>query len=446
MKNKDFPTVEGHWLYGCNGIAMNNPISLFLDEPRQHGDYFRANMKYQYIYITSNADIFKYILQTNQKNYKKDIAYQQLRLALGNGLLTSEGAFWKKQRKLSQPAFYKTQLEILYREMVNLTKQFLEELEHYKKEKKRVDMSQLMMGVTADIAMKTLFSSEMKSSKKEVYESMNGVQDYVMKRLRQPFRIPLMYVNGEYRNFKNRKKVFDDNIYSMIEDRRQSGEVHPDLLSMLMNSVDAETGERMSDEQLRDEVITIFAAGHETSANALSWTFYLLSQHPEVVKKLRTEVAEVLGDRTPGFNELRNLKYTKQVLDESMRLYPPAWAIGRECLADDVLLGHPIKKGTATVMSVLGLHRNPKYWKDPEAFDPERFTAERVKERPKFHYLPFGAGPRMCIGNHFAMMEMQLLLSMIIRRFDFVLDESQEVVMDALVTLRPKFGVWGVVQ
>ncbi len=215
-----------------------------------------------------------------------------------------------------------------------------------------------------------------------------------------------------------------------------------DLLTMLLEARDEDTGEGMSDRQLRDEAITIFAAGHETSANAMSWTLYLLAKHPEVMERLRLEVAEVLGDRPPTFADLRRLQYTRQVIEEGMRMYPPAWAVGREAIDADEIAGQYIPRKSIIFISIYALHHHPDLWENPEIFNPDRFSAEQSKERSRWHYLPFGAGPRMCIGNNFAMMEMQIVLAMITQKFRLKLTDDQAVEMEALITLKPRNGVW----
>jgi cytochrome P450 len=202
-----------------------------------------------------------------------------------------------------------------------------------------------------------------------------------------------------------------------------------------------DTGEAMPPNLLKDELITIFSAGHETSANALAWTLYLLAKHPDIAQKVKAEAEEVLQGRMPAFDDLRKLTYARQVIEEGMRLYPPAWGIGRYALEDDQWQDYHIEKGTVMACEIYGLHHHPDLWENPEVFDPERFSPEQVKARPSHHYLPFGAGPRMCIGNHFAMMEMQLLLPLLVRSFNFELLENQSIEMEPLITLRPKNGI-----
>ena len=237
------------------------------------------------------------------------------------------------------------------------------------------------------------------------------------------------------------QKQLDQTIYFLIEQRRKKPEGQNDLLSMLMEARDEETGEGMTDQQLRDEVATLFAAGHETSANALSWIFFLLGQNPGILQKLRVEVGSVLEGRKPALVDLAALPYVKQVIQESMRLFPPAWVIGREPLTEDQLGEYRLPKRATLVIPTWVIHRHPEFWPEPEKFDPDRFLPEKVKARDKFCYLPFGGGPRICIGINFAMMEMQLVLPMILQKYTLRLAENQRIEKEPLITLRPKNGI-----
>ena len=257
----------------------------------------------------------------------------------------------------------------------------------------------------------------------------------------QPYMIPWTFLNGRRRRFWQDLGRFDNTLQEMIGERRKMEQRPPDLLTMLLEAQDEETGEGMSDRQLRDEAITIFAAGHETSANGLAWTLYLLAQHPEMLRKVKAEVQRVLGDGLPQFEDLRNLSYTRQVVEEGMRLYPPAWAIGREAVETDEILGQTIPAKSILFLSIYALHRHPQLWTDPNRFDPDRFAPEQAKERSRWHYLPFGAGPRMCIGNNFALMEMQLLLALLVRQFNFTVAPGFTAELQPLITLKPKHGI-----
>lgn len=417
-----------------------NILPFFRSKTEELGDTFNVDLGYINFNVTSNPEIIKHVLQSNQKNYRKSLAYRYLKMGLGNGLVTSEGEYWRKQRRLSQPVFYKKNLENLFQEMGRTTEEFINELENQRGN--TIDISKEMMKVTATIVLRALFSIEEPKALDKIYHSMETMQTHIMNHVRNPIFIPYFRLNGDHRKFKKELEEMDGFVYDIMNERRTSGEKKPDLLQMLMDVEDADTGEKMTDQQLRDELITLFSAGHETSANAMAWGFYLLAQHPEVVSKIRKEVNMMLPDQQmPRFEDLRKLQYTYQVIEEVMRLYPPAWALGRRPLETEVVNGYELKKDVNILLEIFIMHRSPDLWENPNEFNPERFAPEAVKKRPKHHYLPFGAGPRMCIGNHFAMMEMQLLLATIIQRFDFELDESHKVELEPLITLRPKHGI-----
>ncbi len=419
-----------------------DPLKFVVEQSQKLGNFFTIPFYgIKNVFVTTNVEVIRQVMQSNQKNYRKSATYKQLKLALGNGLVTSEGEFWRRQRRMAQPAFYKTQLEELYKKMVGVAENFCAELSD-KTNGETINISHEMMAVTADIVLKTLFSTEKDNDKVGMSENMKFGQEYIMNRARKPYMIPLSYINGQKRKFEARMAEFDQEMFEIIDERRQVKDKPIDLLTMLLQATDSESGDGMTNRQLRDELVTIHAAGHETSSNALSWTLYLLAKHPAILAKLRTEVNTVLKNTShPSFTDLRSLTYTKQVIEEGMRLYPPAYAVGRENIEKDEVLGHTIPANSIFLLSIYGLHRDSTYYPDPEKFDPDRFAPEQVKARPSLAYMPFGAGPRMCIGNHFAMMEMQLVLVMLVQRFDFELIDNKPVVPQPLVTLSPKGGI-----
>lgn len=407
---------------------------------KDYGDTFQVDLGYLQLYVTSNPDFIKQVLQSNHRNYIKSQAYDKMKLGLGNGLVTSSGDYWRKQRRLSQPAFYKNNLENLFQDMGRTMTEFLAGLE--KRRDSEIDISKAMMEVTSMIVLRSLFNVEESNQLDNIYESMDVMQNYIIKHVQNPIFSPFYYLSSQHRQFKVSMKDMDDLIYGMMKDRRESGEKKPDLLQMLMDVEDADTGEKMTDLQLRDELITLFSAGHETSANALAWTLYSLAQHPEIVEKIRAEANSVMPNQEmPTFEQLRELTYTAQVINEGMRLFPPAWVVGRRAIEDDEFNGYKIKKDVNILCEIYLMHRSPDLWENPEEFNPDRFSAENVKKRPRHWFLPFGSGPRMCIGNHFAMMEMQLLLATIVQRFDFSVVKNHPVELDPLITLRPKYGI-----
>lgn len=418
-------------------IFAKDPLTFIRNGFENCGDTFELKL-FRDILFTRNPAFFRHVLVQNNKNYAKGKAFVELSKVLGKGLLTSEGDFWLRQRRLIQPVFHRERMLGLFKTMSELTANFLDELEEVRG-KEAVDIDQKMMAITADIALKTLFSTISNENKAAIYQQINRTQEHIITHIRKPFLKPWMAINGANRRFRGDLAYFDSMIFDIIEQRRASGETHDDLLQMLLDCTDEETGGQMNDAQVRDEVITMFAAGHETSANALNWLLLELSNQPEIVKKIREESA--IFDVVPTFEQLTRLTYTRQVVEEGLRLFPPAWAVAREALDNDEIEGYQIKKGTVVFMPMYELHRNPALWKNPLSFDPEHFSAEQVKNRHKFSYLPFGAGPRICIGQQFALMEMQLVLAALLKRFTIETDPAHDAKMFPLITLKPTNGI-----
>jgi cytochrome P450 len=418
-------------------VFANDPLLTIRKGFDASGDTFRLKL-FREILFTRDPLFFKQILVLNNKNYKKGSSSKMLNSVLGNGLVTSEGDFWLRQRRLVQPAFHRERLQELFVTMGDITANFLDHLESFRG-KKAVDIDEKMMGITADIALKTLFGNISNEDKAQLYQQISRTQKYLINRVRRPYRIPLMAVNGERRKFKTDLSYFNKLVFEFIHQRHDMVEKPNDLLQLLLDSLDEETGAQMNDQQIRDEAITMFAAGHETSATGLSWLLLELARQPEIVARIRKE-AEIF-DTVPTFDQLLKLSYTRQVIEEGMRLYPPAWTMTRESLDVDEVDGQIIPKGISVFMSIYELHRNPNIWQNPLVFDPENFSAENVKNRAKFNYLPFGAGPRLCIGQQFAMMEMQLILASLIKRFDFEIDPSHHVGIYPQIVLKSTNGI-----
>lgn len=388
------------------------------------------------IYL-ANPDYIEHVL-LNRDIYTKVQEGGMLRILLGNGLLTSEGDFWLKQRRLIQPVFHKQRLERFIQKISESTDEMLGDWE--KKNGETVDVYNEMNRVTLDIVGKTLFSVNVKSEFDKVNSALTKIMTAIRNRSRF-MRFPLWVPLPSHLRIEHNRKVLDETISEIINQRKGETGKFDDLLTMLMEVEDADTRERMTDKQLRDEVLTIFIAGHETTANSLAFTLYLLSKNAEAKKKMQQEIDAVIGTGEITFEKLHRLEYTTMVIKEAMRLYPPAWMIPREAAKDDVIGGYQIRKGDKVLASPYAMQRSPRYWSKPDAFMPERFTAENMKDMPRYAYFPFGGGARMCVGNNFAMMEMQIVLAKICALFDFVLPENFELELLPLITLRPKEGV-----
>lgn len=437
---KQVPLIPAdHWFLRNSMLILKDPLDFFVKTFAEYGDIYDVNSNFFTIYVIANPNYIQEVMVSNKKDYAKSDDYKILKYSLGNGLLTSEGDFWKKQRRIAQPAFHKESMKKLLETMIASTQATVQAWLN----KKQVELTDEMHFLTLDIVTKCLFGTTLDSDYSKIQESITIGNEFLAEKIMRPFTPPIWLPTPKTRRYKKSRKYSSDVILDIIKKRQESQSTqHQDLLSMLMNAQDEDTGEKMSAQQLKDEAITIFVAGHETTANALSWTFYLLSQHPEKLRLLQEEIDTVLQGQAPDFQQLRALQYTQMVIEEAMRLYPPAWSIGRKVAQDTVLDGYPLKKEVRLILDVYTLHRHPDYWENPNAFEPERFHPEQKKQRHKYAYIPFGAGQRMCIGNNFAMMEMKVVLVMILQQFQLQLaKEAPEVVPEPLITLRPKNGI-----
>ncbi len=437
------PGPMGTWPWGVLKQFQEEPLQTMMDMFRKYGDAirFRAALNF-YGYLFFHPDHYKQILQDNNRNYTKmpHPSLALLRPVIGNGLLTSDGEFWRRQRRLAAPAFHRKRIASFAGTMTAAANRMLENWHAPAKDGRPLDINEAMMHLTLEIVGKTLFSIDLTREADTVGEAFSVVNEEVARLSSIPFanigvKIPFL---PSTRRINKNTAVLTQVVNGIIQERRQSGLETEDLLGMLMSARDEETGEGMSDQQLHDEVMTIMLAGHETTAVALAWTFYLLSEHPTVLEELETEVDGVLNGRLPTIEDVPNLPYTTMVLEESMRLYPPAYAIARWGNEPDEVGGYDTPANAVITMSPYVTHRHADFWDDPERFDPQRFTPERKAERPRYTYLPFGGGPRLCIGNNFAMTEAILLLASIVQRYRLTLVPGTPVALEPLITLRPK--------
>jgi cytochrome P450 len=421
---------------------LRDPLGCYLKLALRHGPVVKVKVGGWRVYIISDPEGVKRVLADNVKNYPKGDAFARLKPIFGNGLLTSEGEFWKRQRKLAQPAFHRQNLSALFEDMRRSIQDLLQRWEEgFATTGSPFNVAAEMTRLTMSIVSRALLGLDVGSEADEVGRALPLVLAEGNRRLLSYFSLPNFIPTPAGIKSYRALKVLDGIVYRIIAKRRVDGALRVDLLSMLMSARDEETGEAMDEKQLRDEVMTIFLAGHETTANALSWTWYLLGSHPEVRRKLCEEIDGQLCSKDPVFEDVPKLRYTRQVFEEALRLYPPAWTFSRTVSEDDVICGYRISKGSLVVINPYLMHHHPAYWHDPERFDPERFAPERVESRHRYVYIPFGAGPRQCIGNQFAMTEAIFILAMVCRRYEMALEPGQTVKPEALLTLRPVPGV-----
>lgn len=419
-----------------------NPLQLMLDLHETYGEIVHHTLLNAPVYFFTHPDHVSHILQDNHRNYQRGRDYRRLRRLLGNGLVTNDGASWLKQRRLMQPAFHRRRIAGFGETMAQETQQMLAQWEAPASAGEPLDVSSEMMRVTLNIVSRVMFGAAVQDDAARIEPLVTMAQREVRNRLYALVDVPEWIPLPGNRRSRNARETIDKVVTRIIAARRQSDTPQEDdLLAMLLEARDPDTGEPMDDDQLRDEVRTIFLAGHETTANALTWTWYLLAQNPDAAGKLREELARVLSGRLPTVADVPQLPYTKMVVEESMRLLPPVWSISREAIADDEIGGYRIPAGGTVIMSQYITHRHGDFWDDPDDFRPERFAPELAKERHRFAYFPFGGGPRLCIGNNFAMLEAQLLLAAIAQRYELDLVPDHPVDLEPLITLRPRHGM-----
>lgn len=429
------PAPHGHPFLGNVPDLRDEPLSFLTRVAREQGDVARLRLV-QDIYLLSHPDHVKHVLQDNHLNYQKGFGYDRLEPLIGKGLLTSEGDFWKRQRRLAQPAFHRQRIAGFTDIMVRRTNAMLDGWAAMPAGT-TIDAHAEMMKLTFAIVGDALFSVDLLVEAEQTGRALKVALEVIDDRFSQYFVTPKWVPTPENHRFYRAIATLEKVVNDIIVSRRDDPGAHNDLLAMFMEIRDADTAEGMTDRQLRDEVMTMVLAGHETSANALAYTWYLLSMYPEAEARVHQEVVDVLGDRSPTMEDLSKLSYTTRVIQEALRLYPPAWLFGRRAIGEDVIGGYRIPAGTTLFLSPYVVHRDPRFWENPEAFDPDRFLPEAVAARPKLAWFPFAAGPRMCIGMSFAMMELQLAVALTVRRFRLPLQAGTRLELEPRVTLRP---------
>ncbi len=417
-----------------------HPLRTFTEAAETYGDLVHFTILGHHVYLLNHPDTIQELLVTRNKSLIKSRGLQNARRVLGQGLLTSEGEFHLRQRRMIQPVFHRQRIASYAATMVEYAARTRERWSAGT----TLDMHQEMMRLTLAIVAKTLFDEDVENEASEIGAALSVVIEGFQRQLDPWFPLLERLRVPEIKRYEAARARLDETIYRFIAERRASGNDHGDLLSMLLAAQDNEGNrERMTDRQVRDEAMTIFLAGHETTANALTWTWYLLSQNPNAEATFHAELDAVLGERLPTIDDLPRLKYTEKVLTESMRLYPPAWIVGRETIEEYPIgrTGYTAPRGATLFASQYIMHHNPRYYDEPEQFRPDRWTDEFKSGLPKFAYFPFGGGPRVCIGEPFAWMEGVLLLATIGRRWQMRLDPTQKVALLPVITLRPRHGM-----
>lgn len=425
---------------------LQNPMPIIDDTFIQFDDNtYRVNLGgMTKSIITKDPELIKYVMQKKSKNFKKSILQtEHLAEFIGKGLLTSNGEYWLQQRRLIQPGFHKKSLDSFVQIMNAEIKLYIETLKiKIDNGESEIILLKEMSRLTLRIVSKTLFSVGINDDQIDQFgQKVDLLQTAVVTNVRQPFFAWWRKINGENKKNKIIAQELYDLVTSIIKERQQSGVQHGDILDMLLGAKYEGTGEGMTEQQLLDECLVLFAAGYETTANALSWTFFLLDQHGDQRDKVLAEIDAIDIDPDNPLDSLMQLDYIRQVVSESMRLYPPAWMIDRIAIEPDEFDGINISNEEIVNCYIYGVHRDPKYWDQPNEFQPDRFEKDKLRDIKTFTYCPFGGGPRLCIGQQFAMMELQLVVYTLLKNFKFTLNESLPIVVAPSVTLRAKSGI-----
>ena len=415
---------------------FNRDMLEFVTRCRDYGDVVHTRFLWVHAFFLYHPNDIESMLVTNAKSYRKPQSFRSPffhRLA-GNGLVTSDGEFWRRQRRLVQPAFHRQRINSYGDVMVQYTQRAMATWKHGEHRDVARDMARLAL----EIVVKTLFNSDVSKDADHVGATLSELVKPFASQATLKWILDNRLPTPGHRKYFNQVAEIDRIVFRIIAERRASGYDQGDLLSMLLEAQD-EDGTQMTDKQLRDEVITLFVAGHETTALSLAWSWYLLATHPQAEQRFHRELDEVLAGRAPNVSDLPKLKYTEMIAKEAMRLYPPAYAVGREAIEETEIGGFRVPKGTQLFAFQWVTHRDSRYFDEPEAFKPERW--ENAEQIHRYAYFPFGAGPRQCIGNYFAMMEIVLLLATIGQRFRFSLDPDHKVEVLPVLSLRPKNGI-----
>jgi cytochrome P450 len=435
------PLFHPRPIIGCLPELKRDPLA-FLRDANKLGDIVRLPLMRYTALLLAHPHHIQDVMSRRFRNYNKQTRlFIRLQQVVGQGLLTSDGDLWHRQRRLAQPAFHSKHMTGFVETMCDCIQDALHDAEPFADSDEPMDMLDAMSHLTMRVVSRTLLSADITDETAIVAEALEFMVPYMMDTNNRLFSPDNWFPTARKRKFKRYLKDMDAVVMGFIQQRRNDTNPPPDLLSLLMAAQDEDDGQKMSDRQLRDEVMTMFLAGHETTAVAVSWAFYLISTHPVVGRRIQKELDDVLGCRAATFDDVSALTYTRQVLLETMRLYPPVFILGRRACEDDVIGGQAIRKGEVTMFSPWLTHRHRDFWPNPEAFDPDRFHPDLEKKHHPFAYLPFGGGPRRCIGQNFALMEGVLILAAFLQRFEVHLAPGYQPKLGIALTLRPVEGL-----
>ena len=439
---KSPPNAGGLPVIGVMHRMAGKPLKLLLEVAEAHPDIaYLGRVNGETYYLVTNPVYCKYVFQDNNKNYLNRISGDHLKPLAGNGLATSEGEFWRSQRRLMQPAFHRRTLKTMFSTMTEEIEALIECWKPLADTGKTVDISGEMVRLTIRIIMKTMCSTELNEPAEKIESALNFTLDFLYRRRYNPLSLPLNWPTSRNKRYHRDLQTVHDIIDRLIDKRYHNHLNTGDLLSMLIEARDPKTGKGMSRQQLHDEILTILMAGYDTTATTLSWLWYLLSKHPETAKKVYEESDQVLNSQHPEIEDVARLSFIGQVFKETLRIYPPVWLTARIAYNDDVIDGYHIPKGACLLICPYVVHRQLEFWDRPENFEPERFNKQLPDNRPQFAYQPFGGGPRLCIGKHMAELESNLAVAMISQNYTLKLVPDHPVIPKTDLTLRAAQGI-----
>jgi cytochrome P450 len=432
---------------GPTGLALikalvafrRDAVEMFAGTTAAYGPVLQIKFGPYHLHQIVHPDHIHQVLYS--KKYEVSVAFDPSQLIVGQGLSTNTSDTWLRQRRMIHPSFHHRHIAVFADTIVREAALTIEKWSQPARQGTILNVSHELLPLNLRILGQILFSADFSDQNRPLLQSLRTAREYIERSLRSLMPIPQNWPTPGNRRFLRDVQTIDAYTYGLITERHQNSADKIDLLSMLMSAEDRTTGEKMSDKQLHDELMTILFAAREDPENALSWTLYHLARHPHVAQKLRAELQQVLAGRPPVFEDLLNLPYLEMVVQESMRIYPPTWSLLRDVLEDDEIDGYCIPKGSMVLINIYQAHRVVEFWPEPEKFDPQRFHPEEVKDRPRHAYLPFGLGPRQCIGRDLAMMTIRLILAMIVQNYDFTLAPGYELRTDAQLSLGPRGGV-----
>jgi len=435
------PGPRGNFVTGNLAAFKEDPIKMIMDLQRDYGDVSRQRLGPYLMHVVTGPDAVRHVLQGNYKNYSRGKFYENFKLFFGDGLLTTDGEYWLRHRRMAQPLFHRKVVDGCTDSATVAIGAMLDRWDRGLEGGEPVELVAEMMQVSLSILGRVVFNMDFSGYADVISPSvLVGLQTMMPQGNVNDF-IPRWAPTPYNRRLSRALRSLRDVMHKVIAEHEVGGDGTIDLITLLQSAKDEETGRALTDQELHDEVMTIFMAGHETTGNGMAWTLYAVAEHPEVRERLEAEVDEVLGGRPPTLEDLARLTYTKMVVDESLRVYPPIWGFTRDPIVDDEIDGYYIPADSTIFLAPYATHRHPSVWENPEAFDPERFAPGKADSVPPFAYFPFGAGSRKCIGFHLALLQMQLATAMVSQRYRVQMVPGHPVEYGRMVALRPAHGI-----